>query len=60
MWGPTESRGYMDLFMGGPSGERGMIAYGKLYLGTVAGALQCVDVKTGDLLWTYEMKQSLP
>jgi outer membrane protein assembly factor BamB len=57
MWGPTESRGYMDLFMGGPSGERGIIAYGKLYIGTVAGALQCVDVKTGDLLWTYEMKQ---
>jgi outer membrane protein assembly factor BamB len=57
MWGPTESRGYMDLFMGGPSGERGVIAYGKLYLGTVAGALQCVDVQTGETLWTYEMTQ---
>jgi hypothetical protein len=57
MWGPTESRGYMDLFMGGPSGERGIIAYGKLYLGTVAGALQCVDVQTGETLWTYEMNQ---
>jgi outer membrane protein assembly factor BamB len=57
LWGPTESRGYMDLFMGGPSGERGMIAYGKLYLGTVAGALQCVDVQTGETLWTYEMSQ---
>jgi outer membrane protein assembly factor BamB len=57
LWGPTESRGYMDLFMGGPSGERGIIAYDKLYLGTVAGALQCVDVQTGETLWTYEMKQ---
>ena len=57
LWGPTESRGYMDLFMGGPSGESGMIAYGKLYLGTVAGALQAIDVKTGELLWTYENKQ---
>jgi len=57
LWGPTESRGYMDLFMGGPSGESGMIAYGKLYLGTVAGALQAIDVKTGELLWTYENTQ---
>jgi outer membrane protein assembly factor BamB len=57
LWGPTESRGYMDLFMGGPSGENGMIAYGKLYLGTLAGVLQAIDVKTGELLWTYEMTQ---
>jgi len=57
LWGPTPSRGYMDLFMGGPSGENGMIAYGKLFLGTLAGALQCIDVKTGDLLWTYNMTQ---
>ena len=58
LWGPTEPRGYMDLFMGGPSGENGMIAYGKLYLGTLAGVLQAIDVKTGQLLWTYENKQS--
>lgn len=57
MWGPTESRGYMDLFMGGPSGENGMIAYGKLFLGTLAGVLQAIDVKTGELVWTYENKQ---
>ncbi len=57
MWGPTESRGYMDLFMGGPSGENGMIAYGKLFLGTLAGTLQAIDVKTGKLLWAYENKQ---
>ena len=57
LWGPTPSRGYMDLFMGGPSGENGMIAYGKLYLGTLAGTLQAIDVKTGELSWTYENKQ---
>lgn len=57
MWGPTESRGYMDAFMGGPSGENGMIAYGKLYLGTLAGVLQAIDVKTGELSWSYENKQ---
>ncbi len=57
LWGPTESRPYMDLFMGGPSGESGMIAYGKLFLGTVAGVLQCIDVKTGKLLWSYDVTQ---
>ena len=57
LWGPTESRGYMDWYMGGPSGENGMIAYGMLYLGTVAGALQGINVKTGELLWTYNMTQ---
>ena len=57
LWGPTESRGYMDYFMGGPSGENGMIAYGKLYLGTLAGVLQAIDVKTGELQWTYSMTQ---
>jgi hypothetical protein len=57
LWGPTKSRGYMDAFMGGPSGENGMIAYGKLYLGTLAGVLQAIDVKTGELLWEYTMTQ---
>lgn len=57
MWGPTESRGYMDVFMGGPSGENGMIAYGKLYLGTLAGVLQAIDVQTGELSWSYENTQ---
>jgi PQQ enzyme repeat len=57
MWGPTESRGYMDAFMGGPSGENGMIAYGKLYLGTLGGVLQAIDVQTGELAWSYENTQ---
>ena len=57
LWGPTDSRGYMDWFMGGPSGENGMMANGILYLGTVAGALQAIDVKTGETLWTYNNTQ---
>jgi outer membrane protein assembly factor BamB len=57
LWGPTEPRGYMDWFMGGPSGENGMIANGKMYLGTVAGALQAIDVKTGKTMWTYNVTQ---
>jgi outer membrane protein assembly factor BamB len=56
-WGPTESRGYMDMFMGGPSGESGMMANGILYLGTVAGALQAIDVTNGKTLWTYNNTQ---
>jgi hypothetical protein len=57
LWGPTDPRGYMDFFMGGPSGENGMMANGILYLGTVAGALQAIDVKTGRTLWTYNNTQ---
>jgi outer membrane protein assembly factor BamB len=57
-WGPTESRGYMDMFMGGPSGENGMMANGILYAGTVAGALQAIDVETGKTLWTYNNTQA--
>jgi hypothetical protein len=57
LWGPTDPRGYMDWFMGGPSGENGMMANGILYLGTVAGALQAIDVKTGETMWTYNNTQ---
>ncbi len=57
LWGPTEPRGYMDWFMGGPSGENGMMANGILYLGTVAGALQAIDVTDGKTLWTYNNTQ---
>jgi outer membrane protein assembly factor BamB len=57
LWGPTEPRGYMDMFMGGPSGENGMMANGILYLGTVAGQLQAVDVTNGKILWTYNNTQ---
>ncbi len=59
LWGPTESRPYLDLFMGGPSGESGIIAYDKLYLGTMAGELHCYDVKTGKFLWKYVMTDPL-
>jgi outer membrane protein assembly factor BamB len=34
-----------------------MIAYGKLYLGTLAGVLQAIDVKTGELVWSYNNTQ---
>ena len=57
LWGPTDSRGYMDWYMGGPSGENGMMANGFLYLGTVAGQLQAINVKTGKTMWTYNNTQ---
>jgi outer membrane protein assembly factor BamB len=43
--------------MGGPSGENGMMANGILYLGTVAGALQAIDVTNGKTLWVYNNTQ---
>jgi hypothetical protein len=45
----------LESFLGGFSGESGLIAYGKLFLGTMGGVLYCHDAKTGDLEWTYEM-----
>jgi hypothetical protein len=41
---------------GGPSGEGGTIAYGKLFCGTVSGILQAYDVTDGKLAWTYEVR----
>ena len=55
LWGPTEPREYLEVFLGGFSGESGIIAYGKLFLGTMGGVLYCHDAKSGRLEWTYEM-----
>lgn len=45
---------YMDTF-GIPS-VCGRIVYGKLYSTAYAGIVYCYDIKTGELLWTYEAK----
>ena len=54
LWGPTPAQYYMDTF--GIPMIAGKIAYGKLYSAGYAGIVYCYDVKTGDLLWTYEAK----
>jgi len=49
----TEPQIYADGWTDSPSYEK-VIAYGKLYEASVGGILYCYDIKTGDLLWTYE------
>ena len=53
LWGPTEPHSSWDMY-----GMRGSIAYGKLYSCGMGGILYCYDVKTGELLWTYETGSS--
>jgi hypothetical protein len=49
LWGPTDSQTQLDIF-----GWNSAIAYGKLFSTGVSGIVYCYDVKTGELLWTYE------
>jgi outer membrane protein assembly factor BamB len=53
IWGPTPSQYYLDMYEGTQLMTH-LIAYGKLYASGVAGIVYCYDVKTGELLWTYE------
>jgi outer membrane protein assembly factor BamB len=59
IWGPTEPQNYLDFYQfehyGTTSGKY-PIADGKLFSGGTSGITYCYDVKTGELLWTYEMK----
>jgi outer membrane protein assembly factor BamB len=50
MWGPTPSQIYLDMYFG----DGKFIYDGKLYSLNVGGIVYCYDVKTGELLWTYE------
>ncbi|MCW4000323.1 MAG: PQQ-binding-like beta-propeller repeat protein [Candidatus Bathyarchaeota archaeon] len=56
LWGPTEPTHYLDAIDDSAADVRN-IAYGKLYVASVGGIAYCYDVKTGELLWTYEAKQ---
>jgi len=55
LWGPSEKRPYLDVYLGGFSGESHKIGYGKVFSGTMGGVLYCNDAQTGILLWTYKM-----
>jgi len=49
----TEPRNYADSW----SGAGGQVAYGKFYTsGNGCGTVYCYDVKTGELLWTYDAR----
>jgi hypothetical protein len=51
----SEPQIYADAWTDASSSEK-VIAYGKLYEASVGGIVYCYDVKTGELLWTYEAK----
>jgi hypothetical protein len=43
----------LDYLTGGPSGENGVIAYGKLFCGTMSGIIKAYDLTNGKLVWVY-------
>ncbi|MEM2130424.1 MAG: PQQ-binding-like beta-propeller repeat protein, partial [Candidatus Bathyarchaeia archaeon] len=52
IWGPTEKMDIRSVY-----GTTSYIAYDKLlFSADFAGIMYCYDVKTGKLLWTYEVK----
>ena len=59
LWGPTEPRPYMDLFMGGPSGERGMTRLWQTLRRNCGWNIYNASMsRQATLLWTYENTQS--
>lgn len=54
-WGPSDSQYYLDIYEGTVLTSH-LVAYDKLYACGVAGIVYCYDVKTGDLLWNYTVK----
>jgi hypothetical protein len=53
LWTISEPIGFLDYLTGGPSGENGVIAYGKLFCGTMSGQIKAYDLTNGKLVWTY-------
>ncbi|MEM3050643.1 MAG: PQQ-binding-like beta-propeller repeat protein [Candidatus Bathyarchaeia archaeon] len=52
IWGPTDPMDIRSIY-----GATSYIAYDKLFFtADFAGIVYCYDVKTGKLLWTYEVK----
>ncbi|MCL2643354.1 MAG: PQQ-binding-like beta-propeller repeat protein [Candidatus Bathyarchaeota archaeon] len=49
----SEPQIYADAWTDASSSEK-IIAYGKLYEASVGGIVYCYDVRSGELLWTYE------
>jgi hypothetical protein len=53
LWTISEPIAMLGHLVGGPPGESGYIAYGKLFCGTMSGVIQAFDVTNGKLVWTY-------
>jgi hypothetical protein len=50
----TAPQVYADAWTDTPTSGDKLIAYNKLYAASVGGIVYCYDIKTGNLLWTYE------
>jgi hypothetical protein len=55
IWGPTTSQYYLDIYEGTVLSSH-LVAYDKLYACGVSGIVYCYDVKNGNLLWNYTVK----
>ncbi|MEM2351324.1 MAG: PQQ-binding-like beta-propeller repeat protein, partial [Thermoproteota archaeon] len=56
MWGPTNIEFLSDFqFFGSGegAGQRGVVAYGNLYIQGYGGEIICLNTKTGKVIWRY-------
>ena len=53
MWAGTQQT-YADAWVAGSLGGQNVIVYNKLISVAAGGIVYCRDIKTGELLWTYE------
>jgi hypothetical protein len=57
LWGPVgyvnDSYEYYGQISGGPNTPKATAVYGNLYVSGYGGAMQAIDLKTGNLMWLY-------
>jgi outer membrane protein assembly factor BamB len=59
IWGPTESLPYLDMYtVQHFSWNRELVADGKMFLIGYAGVANAYDMKTGEHLWSYDVKDT--
>jgi outer membrane protein assembly factor BamB len=57
IWGPTPSQPYLDAYNIMAAGWQGeAVAYGKLFRTATSGIVYAYDIKTGQLLWSFDAK----
>ncbi|MCW4005014.1 MAG: hypothetical protein NWF04_00235 [Candidatus Bathyarchaeota archaeon] len=60
LWGPTDTtiRAYEYYGSGEGGGQRGVTAYGNLYVQGFGGEIFCYDLSNGNLMWKYNNTNS--
>lgn len=56
IWGPTEAHYFTDAWGYASGNSWDIITEGKLIAGSYGGTVWCHDVKTGEVLWTYDIE----